>query len=108
MHPSKAPEGQDASLLPGGRAVVNHGPLLLSPSGNLRQPGGQVQGLAGLEGVPMEVLREDETEVSLSRGLFGGAIEVELPIEFEDISTLRDVLSIPYLSALQSCCIGSR
>ena len=78
---------------------MNQGPLLLSPSGNLRQPAAQMHSLASQDGEPMEVVGEERNEVSLSRGLFGGAIEVELPMEFEDISTLRDVLWI-YLHLL--------
>ena len=93
MHHPKASADQDTSSSSNGRAVVNQGPLLLSPSGNLRQPAMQMQGLTHTEGDPMEVLSEGRHEVnSLSRGLYGGAIEVELPIEFEDISALRDVI----------------
>ena len=93
MHHPKAPVDQNTPSSSSGRAVVNQGPLLLSPSGNLRQPALQMQGLNHPEGDPMEVLSEERHEVnSLTRGLYGGAIEVELPIEFEDISSLRDVI----------------
>lgn len=84
MHHKETQEPSSSSL---GRAVANQGPLLLSPSGNLRQP---MESHQSLDEVNMETSLGLQ-EMCLTRGLYGGAIEIELPLEFEDISSVRDV-----------------
>lgn len=95
----------------GGRRVDNHGPILLSPGGTFNMPPDAGLNLNTAVSPAKRNAKSSDSDSPLSkqipspdssqtsdvnnqlikRDLFGGAISIQMPGSFQDVSTMRDV-----------------
>jgi hypothetical protein len=100
---SKTDEVDDVSL-GGGRKVDNNGPILMSPGGSFNIPKKEEAFGCGLSPAtspkgrsPTLSSSSSETQTKLKvisesvRQLFGGALSMQVPASFQDVSSIREV-----------------
>ena len=95
----------------GGRRVDNHGPILLSPGGTFNMPPDAGLSLNTTVSPTKKNAKSSDSDSPLSkqvsspdsnqspdlnyqlikRDLFGGAMSIQIPGSFQDVSTMRDV-----------------
>jgi hypothetical protein len=98
----------------GGRRVDNHGPILLSPGGTFNMPPDAGLSLNTTVSPTKKNAKSADSDSPLSkqvpspdcnqtsdlnyqlikRDLFGGAISIQIPGSFQDVSTMREVRMI--------------
>jgi hypothetical protein len=100
---SKADKVDDVSL-GGGRKVDNDGPILMSPGGSFNIPKKEEAFGCGLSPAsstkgrsPNLSSSSSETQTKIKgisesvRQLFGGALSMQVPASFQDVSSIREV-----------------